>query len=151
MWHPLFRRDKATWIGSTAAPGMWVGTELAATAEVDLDRPVFLWPLLTRSMVDVVGSLTSVWSMFRIPEVSPEELIQSIVASAVKGGSPYWVGHALRWLEDTTAQSVGDDVSTAELLLIIEGAALPQQIRHRARRLRGPFRAGQGGRGQRSE
>ena len=86
MWKPLVRRSDNEWVGVTDEHGIWVGTDQAYTARVDLNNPVFLWPLLERDRSVVCDELRGAWADLSTADVrSLEELVEAIVTSAVRG------------------------------------------------------------------
>ena len=138
MWRPIVERGDGAWLGTTGDGQLWVGGLEAANSPVPLTNPVFLWPLLERPLAQTVGLLFEHWDEFDLAgDVSPRNLAELIARSAVDAGRPYWVDHALGWLEAMVQDPrFGREgiVSTLELALRVEG--LPQATRHRAQRIK---------------
>jgi hypothetical protein len=139
MWKPLLRRSDDEWVGVTGDAGIWVGTGQAARARVDLENPVFLWPLLERSRLDVLDELRDVWNEFSNKGVqSPEELVEAIMTSAVRGWQPYWIDLAIGWMQDMEKESEYRIKNFRALLLeIVESRDVGQATRHKAQRILG--------------
>jgi hypothetical protein len=139
LWRPLVKRGPNEWLGATSTPGIWTGTEEHARALVDLDNPVYLWPLLERSLAEVESELNRNWVEFRVTDRQVERTIEAIVRSALRSGRPYWIGQAVTWLESMIDspqyQAAGFCLDIEEL------QGLPQELQHRVIRLRNRLRA----------
>lgn len=137
MWKPLLRWSDDEWVGVTDDAGIWVGTGQAARARVDLENPVFLWPLLERSRLDVLAELRGVWIEFSNKGVrSPEDLVEAIVTSAVRGSQPYWIDLAMGWMQGMEKES-GYHIENFRVLLleISESRIVGQANRHKAQKI----------------
>ena len=71
MWRPILDRGDGDWVGTIGDSRLWVGTLESETASVDLDNPVFLWPLLEKPFPEVVGQLAECWDNFGCTVLSP--------------------------------------------------------------------------------
>jgi hypothetical protein len=137
LWKPLLRWSDDEWVGVTDDAGIWVGTGQAARARVDLENPVFLWPLLERSRLDVLAELRGVWIEFSNKGVrSPEDLVEAIVTSAVRGSQPYWIDLAMGWMQGMEKES-GYHIENFRVLLleISESRIVGQANRHKAQKI----------------
>jgi hypothetical protein len=146
MWKPLLRRSGDEWVGVTDKPGIWVGSSQSARARVDLENPVFLWPLLERSREQVLGELLGVWTDLSGNGVrSPEEFAEVIVTSAVRGTQPYWMDLAIGWMQGMDKEP-GYRIEHLRALLseVVESRALGQETRHKALRVLKGFSRGPG-------
>jgi hypothetical protein len=118
-----------------AHDGIWVGSLEGERAVVDLDLPVFLWPMMERPLVDVIRELSARWSAFDLPHISVDDLVCRILISALKSERVYWEDLALDWIESAFENNLAITGSWVAVIRRVGDSLSSQQGRHRARRL----------------
>jgi hypothetical protein len=133
-WQPLFDRGDRTWVGAGENPGIWVGLPGAPGRLVDLENPVFLWPLLELPLADVTAELERFWEEFKLEEESVGSIVKNVAISALRSGREYWMSLSFSWLEEMAEKGLMDPEIAA--LNELDEASMSQRSRHRLARLR---------------
>ncbi len=136
LWEPLVQFGEDHWLGRRiSVGGIWVGSADKPRAVVDLDLPIFLWPMLEKPLVDIFRDLSLHWLELGLSTSSPDDLVRRISVSALESGRDYWEDLALGWVEASLEEGLtGKDLWVGAMVRSTTMLST-QKGRHRAGRL----------------
>ncbi|MBM7813902.1 hypothetical protein [Saccharothrix algeriensis] len=139
-WTPVVYRGDGAWIGVMSGGRIGVGVEPEGRATLVGSGFVPMWPFMEGKLSACLDAFSRVWESFDGCDVStPEELIESTVASAWASGRSYWMELAVPWvIEMAQAREGGFDRKLVHELLdgMAESKTLAPDLRARVRRVR---------------